>query len=186
MEMVIYYMANPGKNFEQEIIESIKKYNREVADDLYYDKWTDSASGFGMDSGSTRFSLKSPYDIFLYKRDCGLFFLELKSSGGTSISFSEESDKKEIKASQIKSLTRASTYGINAGFLLNFRKYEKTFYLSIQDFLGFVKETEKKSINLDDVENSGGILIPQTRKKVKFWYGINTLFESKDDNNEET
>lgn len=179
-------MANPGKIFEQEIIDSIKKYNKDVSDDLYYDKWTDSASGFGMDSGSTRFSLKSPYDIFLYKRDSALFFLELKSSGGTSISFSEENDKKEIKASQIKSLTRASTYGINAGLILNFRKYDKTFYLSIQDFAVFVKETDKKSINLKDVEESGGVLIPQTRKKVRFWYDINTLFESKDDENGQT
>lgn len=167
---------NDGKIFEEEFKESVKKYN-EKCNELYLLRLTDSASGFGMDSSQTRFSAKSPYDFILHQRNGKTFALELKSCGGTSIAFSLEDDKKSIKASQIKNLKKSSFYGIISGFLLNFRKFEKTYFLDISDFLAFTESTVKKSINLDDVRNYGGILIPQKIKKVRYLYDIETLLQ---------
>ena len=49
--------------------------------------------------------------------------------------------------------------GIYAGFLLNFRDEEKnledTYYMSIEKFLKFLQETQKKSINKIDCELRG-------------------------------
>lgn len=167
---------NDGKIFEEEFKESVKKYN-EKCNELYLLRLTDSASGFGMDSSSTRFSAKSPYDFILHQRNGKTFALELKSCGGTSIAFSLEDDKKSIKASQVKNLKKSNFYGIISGFLLNFRKFEKTYFLEISNFLEFAETTVKKSINVDDVRNYGGILIPQKIKKVRYLYDIETLLQ---------
>lgn len=167
---------NDGKIFEEEFKESIKRYNKEK-NDLYLLRLPDSASGFGMDSSSTRFSAKSPYDFLMFQRSGKVFTLELKSCGGTSIAFSLEDDKKSIKASQIKNLKISDSYGIISGFLLNFRKFEETYFLGIKDFLEFATATEKKSINISDVKEHNGVIIPQKIKKVRYLYDIETLLQ---------
>ena len=65
-----------------------------------------------------------------------------------------------IKLHQIKSLHKMSKVdGIYAGFVLNFRDEEKnledTYYMSIEKFLKFLQETQKKSINKIDCELRG-------------------------------
>lgn len=167
---------NTGKIFEGEIKDSVQKHNKEE-NDIYILRLTDSASGFGMDSNATRFSAKSPFDFLFHKRNGITIAAELKSTIGTSFSFSLTDEKSMIKASQIKNLEKSNFYGIKSGFLFNFRKYEKTFWMNISDFKDFSLVTAKKSINLEDIENYHGIIIPQHLKKVKYLYDIDLLFE---------
>lgn len=97
-----------------------------------------------------------------------MFMIEFKSTKGTSFSFSE----KIIKPNQIKELTKASTYkGLIAGFVFNFRKYNLTYFVSIQNFNKFKETSGKQSINQKDCENIG-VLIEQTLKKVRYKYNI--------------
>ena len=171
---------NTGKIFEQEIHEAVKKYNKEHCDVVYYHRVKDPASSFGGGGGNTRFSMKNEYDLILYKYPI-FFALELKSNGGTSFSFSRN-DKlekgKDIKHSQISSLMEAgSYYGTVAGLILNFRKYEETYFVRISDFYRFQNETEKKSINRDDVLKLNPIVIPQTIKKVKYDFDMSSILD---------
>lgn len=171
---------NTGKIFEQEIHEGIKKYNKEHGDVVYYHRVKDPASSFGGGGGNTRFSMKNEYDLILYKYPI-FFALELKSNGGTSFSFSRN-DKlekgKDIKRSQISSLIEADDYcGTVAGLILNFRKYEETYFVRISDFYRFQNETEKKSINREDVLKLNPILIPQTLKKVKYDFDMSSILD---------
>ena len=175
---------NTGKIFEQEVHDSIKKYNREHGDVVYYHRVKDPASSFGGGGGNTRFSMKNEYDLILYKYPI-FFALELKSNGGTSFSFSRN-DKlekgKDIKYSQISSLIEADCYpGTVAGLILNFRKYSETYFIRITDFCRFKIGTEKKSINREDVLKLNPILIPQTLKKVKYDFDISSLLDYKFD-----
>ena len=175
---------NTGKIFEQEIHESIKKYNKEHGDIVYYHRVKDPASSFGGGGGNTRFSMKNEYDLILYKYPI-FFALELKSNGGTSFSFSRN-DKlekgKDIKYSQISSLIEADCYpGTVAGLILNFRKYDATYFVRITDFCRFKMGTEKKSINREDVLGLNQILIPQTLKKVRFDFDMSSLLDYKFD-----
>lgn len=175
---------NTGKIFEQEIHDSIKKYNKEHGDIVYYHRVKDPASSFGGGGGNTRFSMKNEYDLILYKYPT-FFALELKSNGGTSFSFSRN-DKlekgKDIKYSQISSLIEADCYpGTVAGLILNFRKYNETYFVRISDFCRFKMGTEKKSINREDVLKLNPILIPQTLKKVKYDFDMSSLLDYKFD-----
>ena len=103
--------------------------------------------------------------------------MELKSTKGTSINLWKEGlDPKKtynIKKHQIEALEEASTYkGCISGFIFNFRAVERTYFLHIEDFLEFTGQTEKKSINEKDIVNSGGIIIKQKKKRVRFTYDI--------------
>lgn len=171
---------NTGKIFESEIHESIKKYNKEHGDLVYYHRVKDPASSFGGGGGNTRFSMKNEYDLILYKYPI-FFALELKSNGGTSFSFSRN-DKleksKDIKNSQICSLLEADCFpGTVAGLILNFRKYDETYFVRIYDFCKFKDGTEKKSINRQDVLDMNHIVIPQTLKKVRFDFDISSILD---------
>lgn len=171
-----FAIMNEGKIFEQEFKDSVAKYNKEN-DTLYLLRLTDSASGFGQDSNKVRFSVKSPYDFLLHQKGGKTFALELKSCKSNSIAFSLENDQKSIKSSQVKNLLKSEFYGIFSGFLLNFRKFEETYFLGISSFLEFAKQTEKKSISRQDVIDLGGVIIPQKKKKVKYIYDISALLE---------
>lgn len=130
-----------------------------------------------MDSSKTRFSIKNPYDNYIYKFPY-FFALELKSTKSKSIAFSTEDNKSQIKKCQIEGLTRASEYkGIIAGFVFNFREQESTYFLDIRNFNIFVKATNKKSINIKDVVEYGAVLIPQKLKVVKYTYDLSVIFD---------
>lgn len=109
-----------------------------------------------------------------------LFPVELKSSkqSSMSIQFTKKQKGKMIKLNQIKGLTFADTFKrVFAGFLLDFRKTDKTYYLSIKDFNQFLKDSTKKSINESDVIRYNGIILNKVMKKVHYRYKIKTLLK---------
>lgn len=162
---VIY--INPGKIFEHEIKDSIPS-------NIFFYRIKDPAQGFSGGT-TTRFSLHNECDMFLYKYPV-LVALELKSTQNTSLTFSLNSNDKNIKACQIKGLSNFSLYhGIRAGFLFNFRKTENTYFLEIDNFLLFLLNSTKKSINEDDVKKYGGIKIKSKKKRKRFIYELDFL-----------
>jgi recombination protein U len=156
-------VKNPGKKFEEDFKNSIPA-------DMYYWRIADSAMSWG-EGENIRFTPKNPFDAILYSYPM-LILLELKSTQGTSLPF----DK--IKPHQIKRLTEANAKsGVSAGFVINFRKYERTFFIGIEGFNRFVAATTKKSINLNDLIEHGAIEIYGNRKKTRYRYDIQGFAE---------
>lgn len=60
---------------------------------------------------------------------------------------------------------------------MNFRKTENTYYLDIDNFLRFMIDTDKKSINEKDVIEYGGLIIPSKKKRTRSSYDIEMLIE---------
>ena len=151
--------TNEGKKFEEDIKKSIP-------DNVYCYRIKDPAQSFGRDSKFTRFSLKNECDFFFYKKPI-LIAAELKSNQGTSISFAKEKGEKgDIKYDQIVFLSSAQRFGIKAGFILNYRRTDTTYWICISDFITFIENTEKKSINEKDLIEYNAVIIP-ARKKIK-------------------
>lgn len=168
---------NSGKVLEKEFKDS-------VPNDTYIFRVADNAQSFAQkdedgnfQNNNLRFSAKNPYDFILFFKP-NLYPMELKSTIGTS--FSIQFDKKEkgkmIKLHQIKGLTKDNKFdGSYAGFVLNFRKVNHTYWLGIEDFNNFLKQTEKKSINEKDVIEFNGIIIEQKIRKVSYIYDVKKI-----------
>lgn len=166
---------NVGKIFEQKFKESIPKYVAVI-------RLHDSASGFGQDSRSTRFSMKSPFDFILFKTPC-MYCLELKSTDKKSFSFEREKPtkenpiKREIHWHQIQALTEYNKYcNCICGFVLDFRN-DGTYFLSIKDFNKFKEESTKVSINIQDCIAYGAVQIDRKLKKKYYNYDVAKLLD---------
>jgi recombination protein U len=108
-----------------------------------------------------------------------LFCLELKTTERSITYWSKEfenKDKKQsfqIKKNQIEGLHYAGQFeGIIAGFVLNFRNVNRTYFLSIEKYDYMINNLNKKSFNHDDIVQIGAILIDQKLKRVRYTYDI--------------
>ena len=153
-------MKNKGKIFEEKFYESSQKQN------IFIHRLKDTDLSFNGNPVSS-FTPTNKCDFYLFgnieKGKGNLFAIECKSTKYSSMSIElneEETNAKMIKLHQMKSLHKMSQIdGIYAGFVLNFRDEEKnledTYYMSIEKFLKFLQETQKKSINKTDCELRG-------------------------------
>ena len=65
-----------------------------------------------------------------------------------------------------------------AGFLLDFRKSDHTYFLSIQDFLVLKDSIEKKSFNEEDMlKYCSPTLIEKEKLRVNYRYDIGNLLD---------
>ena len=139
-----------GKIFEEEIKSSIPP-------EFYVERYKDDTAGFS--------GVSNPADYRLYKYPY-TFLLELKTHKGKSIPL----DK--IRDNQIKGMYNAVHYkGIYAGFLINFRELEETYYIPIQFVLAFILAKERKSIPVDWCRKNG-VRIEQTKKRTRYTYDL--------------
>lgn len=163
---------NIGKKFERQFTDSIPK-------DVYLLRIHDPPQSFNKEA-SLRFSLSNPYDFLLYKHPT-LFVLELKSTM-SALSFWRADfvvdGKKQtfvIKKNQIEGLARAAEHsGIVAGFIINFRNDNETYFLGIDDFLKLTSNSNKKSLNRIDV-SLHGLLIKQEKLRTNYRFDIADL-----------
>lgn len=163
---------NIGKVFEEQIKISVPDYA------LLY-RLPDAAQSFG-GSNKLRFSRKNPFDFIMWDSlNHNLFALEMKTVKGTSISFERNKDENgEIHYHQIKGLNDWNKYdGVICGFIIEFRKLEKTIFLEIEDFNSLIKLINKKSFNMQDIINNNikHLVIPQQKKRTKYRYDIDTF-----------
>lgn len=162
---------NQGKLFEKDFEKSIPK-------DIKLDRLKDPSVSYrynndkNIEDKSVRFAYKNPYDYILYKRPEQIC-LELKTTGKKLISF--DGVNPDIKKHQIKGLSNASKY-CNAGFLINFRDSNKTYYLPIENFNIIIKRINKKSFNEKDIKDYS-FLIPCKKLRKRYRYDINYLFK---------
>lgn len=168
--------ANNGKRFETNFGKSA------VDQGLLYERFKDSNKfGFGQ---QTRFTSQNPCDSFIHDGST-LYYIELKSTIGTSISFNQPPTEKGgtpmIKPHQILSLLERSKYpNVYCGLILDYadrvnKKGEVieggTYWIEINTFVGWCNSMTKKSINKDDAEIIG-IKVSRTKKKVNYSYDI--------------
>lgn len=150
-----------GKIFEEEIKTSFPE-------DFYVERYKDDTAGF--------YGVSNPADFRIYK--CPLTFLfELKSHKGKSLPLAK------IRENQIKGMLKAVEYkGIYAGFLINYRDLEKTYYVTVSDLVAEyyilnekgdvqIREGVRKSIPVEWCE-ANGELIEQERKRVRYKYSL--------------
>lgn len=141
---------NMGKVFEEEIKASIPP-------DFYTERYKDDTAGFK--------GVANPADYRLYKYPY-TFLLELKTHKGKSLPI----DK--IKENQIQGMYKAVQHkGIYAGFLINFRELEETYYITVQDAVDFINSKERKSIPVEWCRENG-VKIEQQKKRVRYTYDL--------------
>jgi len=158
---------NEGKIFEKDFKDSVPK-------DVFIYRFIDGTSSWSNDKcpkchtqieKNTRFQAKNICDYFIVNRG-KVMFLELKTTGLTSFPFANISD------SQITKLENAVTFtGIKAGIVVNFRKYNETYYMSIELLNLLKSQTVAKSIPISDFRKHA-ILIKQEQKQIHWRYDI--------------
>jgi len=155
---------NPGKTFEQDFGKSVEGF--------FYLRLKDSA-GFGAGNDQTRFTSHQICDAVLYAYQ-SIFLLELKSSKGTSFSFAREPKKQAmIKFHQIKGLCdQANHQGVYPMFVFNFRERHKTYLLFATSLRKFMDQTEKQSINEQDIIDNGGLEIASRKLVSHYRYDV--------------
>lgn len=163
-------MMNAGKKFEQNFANS-------VPDDVYFMRIKDSANNFSRSESST-FATTNPFDCFIVYE--GLFLpIELKTTKGKSFSVQSQNleNGKDIKYHQIKSLEKSQSFdNIYAGFILDFRD-SNTYWINILDFLKFMNNTKKKSINENDIIMNNPILINKKIMRVNYKYDVRNMLD---------
>lgn len=173
---------NQGKKFEHNFKQACEN------DGIFCLRLTDSDLSFNPNKDlRSRFTVKQPADLIVYYNGY-LFTLELKNTKGKNFSFQRDPKLPDgmIHYHQINSLVNMGLYkGIIARFVLNFRQEpdekhdldERTFFLSIDDFSRFMVESDKRSINMKEVIEYGGIEIESIRKRTQFTYATKLGFE---------
>lgn len=165
---------NEGKRFEQDFQSSVPDYA------LIY-RLRDPAQSFGKNN-NLRFSARNPFDYLMWdSMNRNLYALELKSIKGNSISFERSKDDRgDIHYYQIEGLNHWNKYpGIICGFVIEFRSFEKTIFLSIIEFNRLSNIIQKKSITLNDLEiyRIQYTIIPSRLVRTHFRYDLNSFIE---------
>lgn len=169
-----------GKVFEDSFIKSVPDY-------CWHKRLNDNAASWG-NSTETRFTSTNECDFLLF--DCNtrtLSALELKTTSGSLTYWREDFEGKgkkknyQIKKNQILGLEKWSKYLMNCGFILNFRnKGNRTFFVTINEFLDYTSTLDKKSINIDDVLKMNPIEIENKLLRTNYRYNIdNFLLETR-------
>ena len=168
-----------GKIFEEDIKKSIDE------DRCLLIRLNDQPQSF---ANTAKFSLRNPCDFLLYDSFTKLFVpIELKTTKYRSMSFEdikEENPKNAlIHKHQIEGLLKFSEYdGVESGFLLNFRTDEtgiqRTYFISIQDFVSMCEKIDKKSFNEIDLLTIGNAKkINGVKKRTRYKWYISELLD---------
>lgn len=159
---------NEGKKFEEDFKNSIPSdiWFRRLKDQpgMFFKK--DENSYIENEDNLIRFTQKSDYDFEIFN-GIYLYCLELKSINLRNLPYTK------IKPHQIEVLEKNQKFkNMICGFIINFRKYEKTYFLNIDDFLNYKKNNSARSISIDSVVLYNGILINQTKIRIRYRYDL--------------
>lgn len=167
--------VNVGKVFEGQLKKSIPSYA------LLY-RLPDSAQSFG-GSSKLRFSSKNPFDFLIWdSQKHKLYAIEAKTVANKSISFERNKDEsKEIHYHQIEGLNKWDEYdGITCGFMIEFRAIETTIFINIKDFNILINAIDKKSFNIDDLDNNNihYEIISQQKARTRYTYDLDKFLKT--------
>lgn len=153
---------NIGKRFE-------KNFKESVPSDIYIYRFKDGSASWG-GNDKVRFQAKNICDFMLYKKPY-LFLLELKSTKGKSLPFSN------IKQHQIDDLLAASRHnGVICGLVIEFSEHNVAYFIEISHFQTFLEQTNRKSLPINYVAKKG-VKIDIERKKVNSKYDIGKMIK---------
>lgn len=158
---------NEGKKFEEDF-----KKSCDNTDGVFFYRLKDGSASWG-GNDLTRFQAKNDFDNFIYSI-YGLCLLELKSTLGKSLPLGN------IKQSQIDGLNKAANKNIDklyAGFIINYRDCEETYYISVQQLNDFINKNERKSIPIDFCRDNG-LCLQSKKLKVRYRYNINEFIKT--------
>jgi recombination protein U len=153
---------NPGKEFERDFIKSIP-------DRCDVTRLKDA--GGWSNATNMRFTSNNPCDFIIYSerhRSMKMYKLELKSTILMSLPFGN------IKDHQLEELYQSSLKGVEALFIVNFRKVNETYRVSAVALQAFIDQTDRKSIPLAWFKECA-ILIPQSLIRVRYRYDLEWL-----------
>lgn len=170
---------NGGKLFETHFKDSAKTQG------IFIHRIKDTDLSFNGNSVSS-YTPKNPCDFYLFgnvKEGRGnLIGIECKSTKYKSVSIQREKDQKAmITLDQINSLVNMAYHeAIYAGFLINFRdddnfSFDDTYFIHIEDFSRFFKETDKKSINKLDLIQYDAIRVESIKKRKYYTYNVASM-----------
>lgn len=158
---------NEGKKFEEDF-----KKSCDSTDGVFFYRLKDGSASWG-GNDKTRFQAKNDFDNFIYSIH-GLCLLELKSTLGKSLPLGN------IKQSQIDGLNKAANKNIDklyAGFIINYRDCEETYYISVQQLNDFINKNERKSIPIDFCRDNG-LKLSGEKLKVRYRYNIDEFIKN--------
>lgn len=175
--MIFIAKRNEGKIFEKAFVASIPDY-------CWHKRLNDNAASWG-NGTQTRFTSTNECDFLLF--DCNnrtLSALELKTTSGSltywrkDFEIDGKKNNYQIKKNQILGLQKWSTYLMNCGFILNFRnKFNRTFFVMIDEFLEYTSALNKKSINMEDVLSMNPIEIGSKLLRTNYRYDIDKFLK---------
>ena len=153
---------NPGKMFEEDFVASIP-------DKCDITRLKDG--GGWSNATNTRFTSKNPCDFIVYSSR-GLFGkmykLELKSTLGKSLPLPN------IKDYQLNSLCESGDKLVDAGFVVNFRDVNETFFVEAAEVWIFKTTSDRKSIPLEWFRDKA-TMIQQSLKITRYKYDLDWL-----------
>lgn len=161
---------NIGKIFEDEIKISISK-------DHWYYRFKDGTAAYNKDieNKKVRFQAKNICDCQVMAKD-KLFLLELKNTKGSSLPLSN------IKSNQLEGLSGINHKNIKSYFIICFRDKEKCYGVQAFKVKEFIEVEERKSIPMVWCKENG-IEVPMIKKKVRYRYDLDVLFNWRGDKN---
>lgn len=150
---------NEGKKFEQDIKNS-------VPEDVFYYRLKDGTASWGGEE--TRFQCQNACDCIMFHTP-HMYMFELKSHKGKSLPFSC------IRDNQLLELVQAAHKGVIAGFIVNLRDVDKTFYVGAVTVQELINTLDRKSIPLEFFDTQCIELYGQ-KKRTRWRYDILNLF----------
>lgn len=162
---MINIAKNQGKLFEQD-------FQKSTPSTCWIYRLRDNASSFA-NGNATRFTSSNICDYLLFDDiSKTLFLIECKSTQGSSVALSM------VRENQIKGLQDASKHNLIAGFLINFRNKDNcTYFISIDNYMKMINNSNKKSFNTNDLTINGAIEIHSSKKRTRYTYDIQRMID---------
>lgn len=177
-----------GSKFEEDFKKSCEIQGLDIT--RFNDGSAGNFIGGDIEKEGLRFTPANICDFVVFNGKL-LLYCELKTTASTSINFGEMREKLKDKKSKVKTgmikykqligLTEKdlrenkNVKNIAAGFLINFRKLERTYFINATVLKSFIETTEKKSINIEDLEFLKCVKITQIKKIKRYTYNIEAL-----------
>ena len=165
-------MNSYGKTFEHEFKDSAQKQGIWIMriNDTYV-----PAKAISEDS----FIPQQPCDYVVHY-DGTLWLLELKSTEKKYMTIERDGNRGMIKKHQYEQMFQKIGEHEKAMLVLQFEREQDpcTYGLIIEDFMKFLQESDKKSINKLDVVQYGGVIIDQKLLRKNYCYNVKKLLTS--------
>lgn len=159
---------NEGKRFEED-------FKNSVPSDVWYYRFRDGTGNFqGGKNENVRFQASNIADNQLFYRGT-LYVLELKSTKNTSIPYSMifNKDSKSNMRKKRDLLDASNHNGIVSGYVVNFRKYNRTWFMTSLQLEQFLNDYQhiRSSIPVSFF-NENCLIIEQEKKVSRYRYNI--------------